>query len=101
MARTRDLNSSTSTSSWSDPPYRKKHAGVVVLQRLWQVLLLAALLVLPLSSTEAGDIFITGHDSLLHSFSAQDGYDLAVLDWMRTDGDPLNPTAPTTAAYGI
>jgi len=101
MARTRVLhpssNSSKSTSSDGDPPYRKKGAGAVVLQRLWQGLLLAVLLVLPLSSTEAGDIWITGHDVDWHG--GQNGYDYHVFEYLR-NGTPALVTDYEIAIIG-
>ena len=101
MARIRGLhpasNPSKSTSSCGDPPYRKKGAAAVGLQRFWQGLLLAALLVLPLSSTEAGDIWITGHDVDWHG--GQNGYDYHVFEYLR-NGTPALVTDYEIAIIG-
>ena len=54
--------------------------------------LLVMMLVAPAASTEAGDIFITGHDIDGHGtapYLGQDGFDTVVLDYLR-GGLPAN-----------
>ena len=93
MARIRGLhpasNPSKSTSSGGDPPYRKKGATAVGLQRFWQGLLLAILLVVPCVLVEAqGNIFLTGHaidghpDNNSNSDVGHDGYDKIIFDFL-------------------